>query len=73
MKKLYCLLVGHDLKVTKHITDHIKEYKCKCCKEKFTTSPSGHITPLTDTRIEVNVVLGRIYNKRQQRKTLRLG
>ncbi|MGC6431084.1 MAG: hypothetical protein ACON5F_08585 [Jejuia sp.] len=68
MKKLYCLLVGHDLKVTKHITNHIKEYQCTCCKEKFTTSPTGQITILTDTREEANTVLKHIHTRRLERK-----
>ncbi|GAB1855201.1 hypothetical protein MHTCC0001_00340 [Flavobacteriaceae bacterium MHTCC 0001] len=65
--------MGHDLKVTKNITHHIKEYECKTCGEKFTTSPSGHIITLTETRAETNTILEDFYIKKLRRKGLSMG
>jgi len=70
MKKFYCSIFGHNLEVSKEITNHVKEYQCKCCKQKFTTSTSGQLTLLTKAREDVNNVLENIYLKRLERKAI---
>ena len=45
--KVYCMVFGHSYKISKHVTDHIKEYKCERCSESFTTSLEGDIIKLT--------------------------
>ncbi|HMB99652.1 MAG TPA: hypothetical protein VKN14_01305 [Flavobacteriaceae bacterium] len=70
MKNIYCLLNGHDLKVTKNVTYYIKEYKCKHCKEKFTTSDTGKIILLTPERKSTNAILENIHLKKIKRKSV---
>ncbi|RNC87190.1 MAG: hypothetical protein ED556_07150 [Winogradskyella sp.] len=72
MKSLACSLYGHDLKVTKKITSHIKEYQCQKCKKKYTTSPSGSITELTQKRQEINTVLENMHQKKLNRKVAKV-
>ncbi len=68
MRELHCLLFGHRLKISKHVTEHIKEYQCTCCKEKFTTSPTGNIISLTESRERVNLTLQNIHGRKLRRK-----
>ena len=70
MKNIYCLLNGHDLKVIKNVTYHVKEYMCKHCKEKFTTAQSGEITLLTNERKNINTILENIHLKKIRRKSV---
>lgn len=64
------MLNGHDLKVTKNVTYHIKEYICKHCKEKFTTSQSGGIILLTSERKNINAILENIHLKKIKRQSV---
>lgn len=64
MKQLYCSLFGHDYKISKEVTYHVKEYTCKQCKEQVTTSGNGGLTLLTPKYKEINSVLERIHNRR---------
>lgn len=68
MKRLYCKLNGHALKLIKNVTHHVKEYECEHCKEKFTTSPNGYLTSLSERRKEVNDILARMHLKKLQRR-----
>ncbi|WP_458628387.1 hypothetical protein [Winogradskyella sp. PC D3.3] len=71
--KIYCDLFGHNYQVTKKVTNHVKEYTCKCCKKQLTTNSNGRLTELTAKRQEINSALERIYNNkmmRLKRKTL---
>lgn len=71
--KLYCDLFGHNYKVTKKVTRHVKEYTCKCCKKQLTTNSNGRLTELTPKYQEINSALERIYNNRLirlQQKTI---
>ena len=36
VNKLYCSFIGHQYTMTKKVTEHIKEYTCKCCKKQAT-------------------------------------
>ena len=70
MKNIYCLLNDHDLKVSKNVTYHIKEYSCRHCKQKFTTSQSGGITLLTPERKNINAILENIHLRKLKRQTV---
>lgn len=72
MKQLYCSLFGHDYRVTKRVTYHVKEYSCKHCKEKVTTNGNGKLTLLTPKYKEINAVLEKIHYKRTQKRSLTL-
>ena len=67
VNKLYCSFIGHQYTMTKKVTEHIKEYTCKCCKKQLTTNADGKLTDLTPTYKEINSVLERIYQVRVSR------
>ena len=70
---LYCAIFGHNYKVTKKVTYHVKEYKCSCCKRELTTNSNGKLTELTPKFKDINAALSRIYsNKLARMKTQRL-
>ncbi|MGF1554873.1 hypothetical protein [Paucihalobacter sp.] len=68
MKHLNCALYGHKLVITKHVTNHVKEYKCKNCSQQATTSSNGKIILLNDKRKEINQTLERIHQIRKSKK-----
>ena len=71
--KLYCDFFGHNYKMTKKVTNHVKEYTCSCCKKQLTTDSNGQLTELTPKYQDINSALERIYNNRMmrlKRKTL---
>ncbi|TXE13208.1 hypothetical protein FUA26_05285 [Seonamhaeicola algicola] len=65
MKHLHCKVFGHDLRVSKNITFHVKEYTCKNCGKEYTTSGSGNLTELTPKYKDINRVLENIHYRRQ--------
>ncbi|WP_339623614.1 hypothetical protein [uncultured Winogradskyella sp.] len=65
--KLYCDVFGHNYEITKKVTNHVKEYTCKCCKKQLTTNSNGKLTELTPKYQEINAALARIYNNRMMR------
>ena len=67
MKNVYCSLFGHNYVVSKNVTYHVKEYKCKHCKSEMTIDGNGKFIPLTPKFKEINSVLNRIHNKRLER------
>lgn len=67
MKSIHCMVLGHDYKVTRHVTYHVKEYTCKNCKKQLTTSGNGNLVELTPKFKEINDVLERIHRKRRLR------
>ena len=67
MKNVYCSLFGHDYKVSKNVTYHVKEYKCKNCKSEMTIDGNGKFIPLTPKFKEINTVLNRVHNKRLEK------
>lgn len=67
MKNIHCKVFGHDFKVTKHVTYHVKEYTCKNCKREYTTSSNGFLRELTPKFREINEVLENIHSKRMSR------
>ena len=70
MKNVINILNNHNLQIVKNVTYYVKEYECKRCKEKFTTSIRGNITYLTKERKEINSILGKIHLKKLQKKSL---
>ncbi|UKM65834.1 hypothetical protein GSB9_02405 [Flavobacteriaceae bacterium GSB9] len=67
MRSIQCKVFGHDIIVTKQVTYHVKEYKCKVCNKEFTTNSNGRLTVLTPKFKEINEVLERVHNKRLMR------
>lgn len=65
--KMYCSIFGHDYQVTKKVTFHIKEYKCKNCKVELTTNSNGKLTALTPKFKEINTILEQMYLSKTQR------
>jgi len=65
--KIYCDLFGHNYQISKKVTNHVKEYTCKCCKKQLTTNSNGRLTELTPKYQEINSALERIYNNRMGR------
>ncbi|TVZ58421.1 hypothetical protein NA63_0921 [Flavobacteriaceae bacterium MAR_2010_105] len=65
---MYCSIFGHELLVSKEVTHHVKEYKCKHCNFQMTTNGKGKLTPLTPKYREINSVLESVYNKRRGKK-----
>lgn len=65
--KMYCNIFGHQFEVSKKVTSHVKEYKCKCCKKELTTNSNGHLTELTPKFKEINSILERIHTSRTMR------
>ncbi|MDO6595608.1 hypothetical protein Q4512_01705 [Oceanihabitans sp. 2_MG-2023] len=70
MNPIHCSVFGHDFKVTKDITAHVKEYQCKHCKKQMTTSGNGNLIPLTPKFKEINLVLKSMHYKKKKRKAL---
>ncbi|TYA70134.1 hypothetical protein FUA24_22900 [Seonamhaeicola marinus] len=68
MKNIHCKVFGHDLRVSKNVTLHVKEYTCKNCGKQFTTSSNGNLVELTPKFKEINTVLEKIHNKRLLRQ-----
>ena len=58
------MVFGHDFKVTRNVTYHVKEYSCQNCKKQLTTSGNGTLIELTSKFKEINDVLERIHHKR---------
>ena len=67
MKTLHCLVFGHEYYITRNVTYHVKEYRCKTCKKELTTNGNGHNIELTPKFKEINDVLERIHHKRIMR------
>ncbi len=67
ISKFYCDVFGHRYRVTKKVTAHVKEYKCKCCKRELTTNSNGRLTELTPKYKEINSILERIHQVRMMR------
>ncbi len=68
MKNIYCSFFGHQFVVSKRVTNHVKEYKCKNCNSQMTTDGRGKLTPLTPKYKEINSVLERIHIRRALKK-----
>lgn len=67
--RLICDVLGHKYVVSKHVTSHVKEYTCKCCKKQLTTNSNGELVELTPKFKEINVLLENLYTKRNRMKS----
>ncbi|MEP1488512.1 MAG: hypothetical protein ABJK28_08795 [Algibacter sp.] len=67
MENMYCKLFGHDYKISRDVTSHVKEYSCSHCKKELTINSNGNLTVLTPEFKEINNVLEQIYNKKKLR------
>jgi len=64
MKNIHCKMFGHDLKVARKVTFHVKEYICKNCRKEFTTNSNGNLIELTHKYKEINKILEYVHKKR---------
>jgi len=69
--KMICRFLGHDLRVSKNITNYIKEYRCCRCGEEMTDSANGLLEKLTPRFRETNAFLAKIHQRRCARKMLK--
>ncbi len=68
--QMICGILGHDLRISKNITNHIREYKCSRCGEEMTDSANGLLEKLTPRFRETNAFLAKIHERRSARKML---
>ena len=69
--KLYCNLFGHNFEVSRKVTYHVKEYKCRHCNRELTTNGNGNLTELTPKFKEINSILEFIHTRRNMRLNTR--
>jgi len=67
LNHFHCSLFGHEYKVSKDVTYHVKEYTCKHCKSEYTVNANGKLIPLSEKHREINAVLERIYANKKKR------
>lgn len=70
MRKMYCKIFGHDYKVSRHVTSHVKEYICSRCQKELTIDGNGSLTELTPKLKEINDILEQFHNKRKRKLRL---
>jgi len=58
------MVFGHDFRVTRHVTYHVKEYTCSYCSNSLTTSSEGTLVKLTAKLKEINDTLQYIHRRR---------
>lgn len=68
-KELKCKMIGHKLVTTKNVTQHIKEYQCKCCGLELTNNYKGTKNILTPELKDVNITVMDFYHRRHHRQT----
>lgn len=68
MKNMYCSVFGHQFVISKKVTQHVNEYKCKHCRAQMTINGKGELTPLTSKHREINTLLENIHRKRAKKK-----
>jgi len=66
IKKISCKVLGHDLKISKNITNHVHEYECRRCGMEMTDTADGILARLTPKFKETNAYLAKIHQKRQR-------
>ena len=64
--KIFCSLFGHELKVSKNITNHVHEYKCAKCGMEMTDTADGFLARLTPKFKETNAYLAKIHERRKR-------
>jgi len=64
--KVHCSLFGHKLRVSKNITNHVHEYKCRKCGMEMTDTADGLLARLTPKFKETNEYLAKIHKRRRR-------
>jgi hypothetical protein len=67
ISSIYCSFFGHNYRVSRQVTYHVKEYNCKHCKKEVTTNSNGKLTELTPMFKEINSILERIHTTKTDR------
>ncbi|GAB1856040.1 hypothetical protein MHTCC0001_08750 [Flavobacteriaceae bacterium MHTCC 0001] len=67
LSNLPCRIFGHNYKVTKNVTSHVKEYTCTRCNKQLTTSSNGNLVELTPKFKDINNSLERLYQSKINR------
>ena len=70
--KLYCSVIGHQYRVTKKVTNHIKEYQCSCCGKEVTNNAKGLLVPLTPKLKFIHLGLEQVVVKRTRKRISKL-
>ncbi|MDX1761582.1 MAG: hypothetical protein R3218_05455 [Christiangramia sp.] len=64
--RVYCSVFGHKLRVSKNITNHVHEYRCRKCGMEMTDTADGLLARLTPKFKETNAYLAKIHEKRKR-------
>ena len=70
--KLYCSVIGHQYRVTKKVTNYVKEYQCTCCGKEVTNNANGMLVPLTPKLKFIHLGLEQVVFKRSNKKRSKL-
>lgn len=65
--KVFCSIFGHKLVISKNVTDHVHEYKCKKCGMEMTDTANGLLARLTPKFKETNEYIAQIHQKRKRK------
>ncbi|TVZ26435.1 hypothetical protein JM83_1393 [Gillisia sp. Hel_I_86] len=69
--EVYCSIFGHQLKVSKNVTNHIHEYECAKCGMEMTDTAHGFLAKLTPKFKETNAYLASFHERRRRRSRQR--
>jgi len=69
VNRLLCSISGHNYKLVKKITKHLKHYKCECCGSQVTTNAKGGLVSLTEELKLIHLGIETVIIKRSTRKT----
>lgn len=67
MRRMHCHFLGHQLKTTRSVTNHLKEFKCVVCELELTQDLSGRLIYLSRKQKEINDTLFYLHQKRSHR------
>ncbi|MDC7995157.1 hypothetical protein [Altibacter sp. HG106] len=64
---LLCTTLGHRYTVTRRVTNHINEYRCKRCGCEMTDNLSGYLERLDAKSRKINEALAQLFEKKAKR------
>lgn len=67
LRALLCSIFGHQYRVSREITGHIKEFACTHCERQLTTDAEGKISELTYEKQRINETLMAMHRRRRMR------
>lgn len=67
LSHLLCKLFGHNLRISKNITNHIQEYQCSKCGMEMTDTADGFLERLTPQFKETNNYIAQIHKKKRRK------